>query len=356
MRPPITITPMTRSTPSRARWIIRPLRWLIYTLGFLCRLMLLGWAVLAIYYSNIPWAGLRVALAMGFLFFGVWALWLARGKRAFFIFAGAYLVVMVWWSTIQPSHDRLWRPEVAVMPRAEIDGDRVRITGFRNFTYRSHDDFDVHYEEREFLLSHLTSLDFYISYWAQGPVGHTFVSFNFDNADPLCISIETRPEIGEGFDPIASLFKQFELIYVIGDERDLVGVRVLHRLEDVFLYRIRVSPEAARRLLSIYLDRVNELADRAEWYHLLSNNCTINIVRYANFAGRTGGFNIRHLLNGLIDRYLFATGAIDTDLPFDEMRRRSHINEAVKAADGAPDFSERIRAGLPVPATQRQSP
>ena len=102
-----------------------------------------------------------------------------------------------------------------------------------------------------------------------------------------------------------------------------------------------------RELLLVYLERINELADRPEWYHLLSNSCTINIIRYLNAAGRKGRFDIRHLFNGLIDSYLYHSGRIDTSLPFDELRRRSLINAAAQAADGAPDFSDRIRAGLP---------
>ena len=234
------------------------------------------------------------------------------------------------------------------MPRAFIDGDRVRITGVRDFDYhRSRDDFTVRYEERTVQLSHLTGLDFFVSYWAEGFVGHTFVSFIFDNAPPLSISIETRPEMGEGFDPLASLFKQFELIYIVGDERDLVRVRTNYRRETVYLYRLNSSPDNVRRLFMIYLARINELADQPEFYHLLSNSCTINIVRYANAAGRTGPFDIRHLLNGLIDSYLYHSGRVDTTLPFEELRRRSQINEAAQAADGAPDFSDRIRASLP---------
>ena len=97
----------------------------------------------------------------------------------------------------------------------------------------------------------------------------------------------------------------------------------------------------------LYLARINELADRPEFYHLLSNSCTINIIRYANAAGREGRFDIRHLLNGLIDSYLYHSGRVDTSLPFDELRRRSLINDAVQAADGAADFSKHIRAGLP---------
>jgi len=316
-------------------------------LWFLFQVLLVAWATLAIYYSNLPWAGLRIVLAGAFAAFAFWALWLSRQRRMSALFIVLFLGVVAWWISISPSHDREWRPEVAVMPRAFIDGDRVRITGVRNFDYRSRNDFDVHYEERIVQLSHLTGLDFFVSYWSEGFVAHTFVSFIFDNAPPLSISIETRPEVGEGFDPVASLFKQFELIYVVGDERDLVRVRTDYRGENVYLYRLNSSPDSVRRLLMIYLARINELADKPEWYHLLTNSCTINIIRYANAAGRAGRFNIRHLLNGLIDSYLYHSGRVDTTLPFDELRRRSVINAAAQAADDAADFSDRIRASLP---------
>lgn len=322
-------------------------RWLISGIWFLFRTLLVAWATLAIYYSNLPWGGVRLGLAAAFAAFAIWALWLSRERRMSSAFAVLFLGVVAWWISIAPSHDRPWRPEVAVMPRAVIDGDRVRITGVRNFDYRSRNDFTVRYEEREVRLSRLTALDFYVSYFTVGPVGHTFLSFIFDDAPPLSISIETRPEVGESFAPVASMFKQFELIYVVGDERDLVGVRTNHRREDVYLYRLNTSPEDARRLLLVYLDRINELADRAEFYHLLSNSCTINIIRYANAAGRVGRLNIRHVLNGLIDSYLYGSGRMNTTLPFDELRRRSLINEAAQAAGAAPDFSQRIRASLP---------
>jgi hypothetical protein len=324
------------------------LGWLAAGIWVLVQVVLIAWATLAIYYSNLPWAELRLGLAVAFAAFAVWALWLSPRRRmsraAFFVL---FLGVVAWWIAIPPSHHRPWRPEVAVMPRAVIDGDRVRFTGVRDFDYRSRNDLTVRYEEREVQLSHLTGIDFFVSYWSEGLVGHTFLSFIFDNAPPLSISIETRPEVGEGFQPIASLFKQFELIYVVGEERDLVGVRAIHRRETVYLYRLNTRPEHARRLFLIYLERINELADRPEFYHLLSNSCTINIIRYANAAGREGRFDIRHFLNGLIDSYLYHSGRVDTTLPFEELRRRSLINEVAEAADGAPDFSERIRASLP---------
>jgi uncharacterized protein DUF4105 len=323
------------------------LNWPIRALWLVVRVLLVAWAAMAIYYSNLPSAALRLALAVAFAMLAIWLLWLSRDRRASLLFMVLFVGVLAWWLSISPSHDRPWRPEVAVMPRATVDGDLVRITGVRNFEYRSRNDFTARYQERDIQLSHLTAVDFFVSYWSEGLVGHTFVSFIFDNAPPLSISIETRPEAGEGFDPIGSLFKKFELIYVVGDERDLVRVRTNYRNETVYLYRLNAPPDKVRRLFMVYLKRIGELADRPEFYHLLSNSCTINIIRYLNAAGRAGRFDIRHLLNGLIDNYLYYSGRMDTTLPFDELRRRSRINEAAQAADDAPDFSERIRASLP---------
>src|SRR5262245_23470978 len=205
-----------------ARWLLTAVRGVILTL-------VLAWAAGAIYFSNLPWPVARIALAVMFTSFGIWSLWFARDRRFMLVFAVLYAGLLLWWSTIQPSHDREWRAEVAVMPQATINGDRVRISGVRNFDYRAVRDFTVHYETREVSLSHLTGIDFYISYFMGRPIAHTFVSFIFDDAPPLPISIEARFEAHEGFDPLASLFKQFELIYVVGDERDIVRVRTNYR-------------------------------------------------------------------------------------------------------------------------------
>ncbi len=322
------------------------MRGLFKGLVFLFMAGVLGWATLAIYWSNLPWPWARLVLALVFLVFGTWALWFARKPHMRLVFAVLFLTVLTWWLSIPASDDRNWRTEVARMPRATIDGDTVRISNFRNFEFRSRDDFTPVYEQREVQLSHLTGVDFFLSFWVEGPVGHTWVSFIFDNAPPVSISIETRPEVGEGFDPLASLFRQFELIYVVGDEKDLVGLRTA-RNEQSYLFHVRASPEAARELFLIYLERVNELADNPEWYNLLSNNCTLNIVRYMNRVGREGRFRPSHLLNGLFDSYLYSRGFLDTSLSLEQLRIRSRISEVARNLAGAPNFSELIRQKLP---------
>jgi hypothetical protein len=322
------------------------LRWLAHATGHLIQVLLVLWAALALWFWPTQWVGLRLALAIAFAAFGVWAFWFTRSRRVWLAFAAMYVVLVIGWSAIKPKQDRDWRAEVAVLPRAVVSGDQVRLIGVRDFKYRSTEDFTPRYRERTVYLSHLTGVDFYISYWMPGPVGHTFLSFVFDDAEPISISIEARPEAHEGFAPVGSLFKQFELIYVVGEERDIVGVRTNYRAEDVYLYRISTTPENARRLFSIYMERINELAERPEFYHLLSNNCTLNIVRYANTIGPGSRFDIRHYLNGLFDGYLYHRQLLDSSLPFEELRRRAHINEAARAADSSEDFSQRIRAQL----------
>jgi hypothetical protein len=49
-----------------------------------------------------------------------------------------------------------------------------------------------------------------------------------------------------------------------------------------------------------------------------------------------------------VPEYLYEKGRIDTNLPFEQLRERAHINERARAAGPtAPDFSQQIRAGLP---------
>lgn len=324
----------------------------IHCLLILC----LFFGSLVLHYSQIKPEWLGDPLAGVFFVIGLVGWWLFLTKRRFKplgVAAILFAAILVYWAAQEPSNDREWRADVSKVAKAEfIDKDTVRIINYRNFDYRSRDDFTPRYEERTINLSHLTSVDYYISYWGSGPadcnpVGHTFLSFNFDNAAPVTISIEARFEKHEGFDPLASLFRQFDLIYVVGDENDIVRVRTNFRDEEVLRYPLNVSPEAARKLLDVYLERINQLYERPEFYNLFSNNCTLNIFRYANKVGRTGSWEFRVLLNGLSDRYLFESGFIDTKLTFRQLRRQAEINDLANEKPEHEDFSKAIRQRLP---------
>jgi hypothetical protein len=329
------------------RAIIRLWKLFLWSLAFLCRVLLVGWGTCAIWWSSLPWVWLRVVLAVLFVFFGLWCLWVSR-RRGFRRFAVVFAIVVAGWLCIQPTHDRTWAPDVAVMPHAEVSGDKVVLHDVRNFEYRTGDEFTVHYEQREVQLSHLQALDLFVSYWGPvGPVAHTFVSFDFDNAPPVCCSIEARRRAGQGYEVLATCFKQYELIYVLGDERDLVRVRTNYRKENVFMFRVKMTPEDLRLLFLEYIQRVNSLYTQPEFYHLLQNNCTLNIHEHLKAVHGPAPWDWAKLLNGWTAELAYKRGGLDTSLPYDKLMEASLINDSAQAADQAADFSTRIRAGRP---------
>jgi hypothetical protein len=315
-----------------------------------------GWGTLAIYYSNLPSENVRRILAFAFAIFGaaalVWYFFSTKRTRPLLVFLAAFLLLVVWWSTIPPSQDRDWAPEYARLPYATIKGDLVTIHNIRNFDYRTETDFTPRYYTKTFDLRQLDSVDVIASYWMGDAIAHIFLSFGFAGKDFIAISIETRRERHESYSTVAGFFKQYELFYVVADERDLIRLRTNYRKdppEDVYLYRTRAPAANARRLFLDYLREINSLAEKPEFYNALTTNCTTSILTHTRV--NQGGLSLswKVLLSGYIPQYLYERSGIDTSLPLEELKRRSHINAAAQAADTAPDFSQRIRIGLPTP-------
>lgn len=264
-----------------------------------------------------------------------------------------FAVAFVWWLSLRPSNDRDWSPEYAHAPWADIDGDTVVIHHFRNCDYRSAKDFSAHWETKTVHLSKLCGLDLFMSYWGSPHIAHTLLSFDFGDDGRVCTSIETRREGHETYSAVRGFFRQYELYYVIGDERDLVGVRTNHRGEDVYLYRLaKAKPETYRALFLAYLRSANDLREHPRWYHATMNNCTTNIRLNAQASGFAYGWNWRMLLNGHFDELLHRRGTISSSLTFAETKARARINDRARRGGNAPDFSERIRTPLPDPARE----
>jgi len=248
---------------------------------------------------------------------------------------------------VRPKMDRDWQPDVAKLPVAEIEGSRVIIRNVRNFDYRTADDFTECWETRTYDLDALVGMDLFISYWGSRHIAHTIASWEFADGAHLAISIETRKEKGESYSALRGFFRTYELYYVVGDERDVIGVRASHRGERLYLYRLTMAPDRARAILLDYLREVNSLSERPRWYNALTRNCTTSIRHHIQNVAPANPWNWRILLNGHLDELGYARGTIDTSMPFPELRRRSDITEKAQAADLDPDFSKRIREGLP---------
>jgi hypothetical protein len=267
--------------------------------------------------------------------------------------AGALLfaIVLGWWLSIPPRADRDWLPDVARTPRTLRDGDRITIENVRNFRYRSETDFDEIWETREIDLSKLVGADLFLITWGAPGIAHTIVSWEFSDGPPISVSIETRKERGEEYSAVRGFFRQFELYYVVADERDVIGVRTNYPGQRTYLYRIRVPAERARALLLDYLEEINRLAEQPRWYNALIHNCTTAIRYHGQHIGEGRPWDWRILLNGRLDEMAYERGRLDTSLPFPELKARSEITEKAKAAFGDLAFSRRIREGLPDPRT-----
>jgi hypothetical protein len=225
----------------------------------------------------------------------------------------------------------------------------VTVRNVRNFQYRSVTDYDELWEERSYDLSKLRGMDMFLSYWGSPHIAHTVASWEFENGDHLAISIETRKERGESYSAVLGFFRQFELHYVVADERDLIRLRTDHRGEDVYLYRLRMTADQARELLVDYLDEVNRLAREPVWYNALTHNCTTTIDLHMQHVGIRYPLHWQLFANGHVDELGYAREQIDTSLPFEELRARSHITPLARAMAPGEDYSAVIRRNLPDP-------
>jgi len=320
-------------------------------LGILLSPVVIGcavWAVAALWIDGPQSRPLAGALAVAFATATLATFLVVRPmRRALGVFVVLFALVLAWWFSLEASNDRAWEPSVARTPEAVLEGDLLTIRNVRNFDYRSETDFDEVWEKRTYDLSKLNGVGIYLSYWASPLIAHTIMTWTFDDGPPLAISIETRKEAGEEYSAVLGFFRQFELYYVVADERDVVRVRSNYRGEEVYLYPLTTGLDTARQLLLDYVTRINDLAREPDWYNAATHNCTTTIRDHMEAIGVEGPWDYRFLANGHLDELAYERGAVDTTLPFSELRSRSNIVDRANAADDDPDFSTRIREGLP---------
>jgi len=313
--------------------------WLALILGGL-------WACGAVNY-DAPFGGANGVVAM-LLAVGMLAGVILVRRWRFVVPLVLFILVLGWWLTLKPTNVGDWQPDVAQLGWAEIDGDEVTLHNVRNCEYRTELDYTPRWETRKVRISQITGVDLAINYWGSPWMAHPIASFQFADAPPVCFSIETRKKMGQSYSAIGGLYRQFELIYIAADERDVIRVRTNYRKgEDIYLYRTLASPKQAQERFREYLKSLNKMRDHPRWYNAITTNCTTTI-RDQHPASERQPWDWRLLVNGKGDELMYERHTIATaGLPFAELKKRALIDEAAKAANDAPDFSARIRAGRP---------
>ncbi len=241
--------------------------------------------------------------------------------------------------------DRLWRPDLAIKPFVEFQDEDILIMHVRNCRYRTETDYDVRHYDMRFPLADVRTLDFLIVPFTNNTLlAHTMFSFGLKDGRHFIISVEARLDEGESYSPIRGITNKFELMYVIGDERDLIPLRTDVRKVDVFLYPGRATPDQVQDLLVDMLERANQLQRVPENYDTINNNCTTNLVDHINKL-RPGRIpkDVRVLLPGHSDKMAYDLGLLDVTEPFEIARNNARITSRAQLFRDSPDFSARIR-------------
>jgi Domain of unknown function (DUF4105) len=335
-----------RSAPAPA-WL-RVLRRLGMILLWLILALLTLWAVAALYVDfRIP--ALRIPVTLIYAAGIVTILVKLKGSPwARVLCLAGFCGVLAWWLTLKPSNVANWQPDTDRTASVEIDGDRVTIHNLRNCDYRTETDYANCWSDRTVDLSQLRGADFFLTNWGIPFASHPIVSFQFGDDQHVAFSIEVRYKVGQAYSTVLGLFRQYELIFITADERDVIRLRTNYRKdEEVYLYRVRAPPEVVRAMFFTYVDYLNHLRDHPEWYNQLTRNCTTTLDRQlAATESNPQPWNYQLVLNGTLDRLLYDRGRlVSGGLPFSELKQREHINAAARAADSSPDFSALIRAG-----------
>jgi hypothetical protein len=306
------------------------------------------WAVAALY-VDFRIAALRIPLTVIYVL-AIIAI-LVKVKRrpwAAALCLAGFCVVLTWWLSLKPSNDGDWQADTSRTAWAEINGDRVTIHNLRNCDYHTETEYSDCWSDRTVYLSQLRYADLFFTTWGSKYIGHPIVSFQFGDNDHIAFSIEARYKAGQSYSAILGFFRQYDLIFITADERDVIRLRTNYRKdEQVFLYRTTVSPERAREIFLIYADYLNQLRDQPEWYNALTRNCTTTLdSKIVADVKNPQPWNYQLLLNGTLDELLYNRGRLVTGgLSFPELKQREHINAAARAANQSPDFSTLIRVG-----------
>ncbi len=323
--------------------------------------LLLGlWAALATYFSAPAPVWVSVLLAIGILVLFIASFreripfrdWLKTPWRAKSWTTAAVLVfsvVVVWYAaTGTPDPNQDWAPEHARAPRVEIVGNKVHVRDVRNFTWHTRTDFKPGFYERVYDLDAIDSM-----YYVVAPmpiwdgIAHVFVCFGFTDGQHVAVSVEGRRVAGRPYRVIPSMFRQYQLLYVVGDERDVVGLRGAIWKSPVYFYPARTTTERRRAIFLEMMQRAHDLEERPEYYHLITNNCMNNITYHLrNVGGRSVPRDLRLLLTGFSDRVAYDYGFIDTDLPFAQTRQTFRIDDWMQTVPLDADFSLRLREML----------
>ena len=249
----------------------------------------------------------------------------------------------------RPSNNRKWSQNHAVLQTAEFQGNTVTVRNVRYSRYESAETYTTQYYDATFDLDAIRTIDLImVPFQGLERVAHVESSFGFADGRQIALSIEARYEEGEKYDPAAAGMRQFELIYVLADERDMIRLATDVHKNNVHVYRLNFEPHEVRTMFMDALQRANQLAAKPEFYHPFSNSCVTNLITHIN-KGRPQAVprEYRTLMPGLLDSYFYDLKLVSTSAKtFEETKEMAKVNWLVERYGDLEYFSAGIRQNM----------
>lgn len=246
----------------------------------------------------------------------------------------------------RPRNDRNWSLDLKILPEIILSDDHtITIKNIRNFSYQSVQKYTPKYYDRTFPLTEIRDVWFLVEPFSW-LAAHTMLSFGLHDGTYISVSVEIRKKIGQRFSQLATLFflRRHELVYVIGDEQDLIKLRTNYRKDKTYLYPMTLSSGEAQQLFVDTLKRAQYIQENPEFYNPFTNTCLTNLIDHIN-AVRTTHIPLSYKMwvAKYADVLMYEEGLIDQSLPFVDIQKKYFINERAHRHAVDPDFSKKIR-------------
>ncbi len=251
-----------------------------------------------------------------------------------------------WWMTIRPSNTRIWDADVEHGVTAAIATDQVTLANVRNFDWVSRTEFTPRWETRRYVPGQVVSMDVFTSTWSSPLIAHTLVSFGFSDGQHVAFSAEIRREKGEVFSNLGGFFRQFELVLIAADERDMIRLRTDIRGETVSRFPLDLPQPMLAQAFLTFATLGNDLAANPQFYNTVTSNCTTIPFRLARQIDPTLPFDWRILLSGHFPAYLQNLGVTGKGQTLDRMLALARLQKTGPTDADGPAFSARIRAAM----------
>jgi hypothetical protein len=264
------------------------------------------------------------------------------------VFLIGLTVGLAWWLSQKPSLYRDWSIDQSLLPTISFSGDLVTVENARDFVYTTPTAYIPQYYNRTYDINDIEAVNYIIEPFSNfdGPA-HTMLSFTFSWGIHLVVSAEIRKEKWESFDAVLGVLNQYEIVYILGSENDLIKLRTNYRKDEVYMYPIQTPKEKIQKLFLSMMHRADKLSREPEFYNTLWNTCTTNILSHVNrLREEKIAWNKYVLLPSHSDEIVYQAGLINTKFSLDEARKYYRIDELARNANGNDPFSESIRKSI----------